>query len=287
MTHEFHDVRIPVPHGQPLTGAAVDTPDSTTAIVIHPATAVSQGLYRAFAEHLADQGFSVLIYDYSGCGESAAPDDDRRTDIKMSTWMFHDIPATNAFARQRWEGQKLLAVGHSVGSHGQIAVQQESPVEALAMIASHAGITALIPDITEKLRVWAFFNLIVPVTARVSGRVPVQQLGMGKPIPVGSLTQWSRWSRRPQYFFDDPDFDLADRYAAADFPVQSTCFTDDLWATRKAASVLTDRMTAADLTTLDVAPEPGDKLGHMDFFRSRNSGYWSPVSDWLKRQSAR
>lgn len=286
MTHHFEDVEIPTQHGQPLIGSVIDTPNSGTAIVVHPATAVSQGLYRAFAEHLADQGFSVLIYDYSGCGETARTGDDRRKDIPMTTWMLNDIPTANDFARQRWSEQQLLAVGHSVGSHGQIAVQRDSPVDALAMVASHAGITALIPDLKEKARVWAFFNIIVPITSRIAGRVPVQELGMGKPIPVGSLTQWAKWSRQRNYFFDDQDFDFADRYAAAKLPVQSTCFTDDLWATREATSVLTERMASADIVEQDVSPAPGDKLGHMDFFRSRNENYWHLVSDWLKTQSA-
>ncbi len=195
--------------------------------------------------------------------------------------MFDDIPSVNHYARQRWDGQRLLAVGHSIGSHGQIAVQQESPVEALAMVASHAGISALIPDLKERARVWVFFNAIIPVTARMTGRVPVQEIGMGKPIPVGALTQWAKWSRRRHYFFDDQEFDFTGRYAAANFPVQSTCFADDLWATREATSVLTDRMASADITEQDVTPAPGDKLGHMDFFRSRNEKYWHLVSDWL------
>ncbi|MGV0868994.1 alpha/beta hydrolase family protein [Corynebacterium kalidii] len=284
MTHTFETVEIPTSHGRALTAGIIDNPGARAAVVIHPATAVSQGLYRAFAGHLADQGFSVLIYDYSGCGDTAAPGDDRRRDIAMSTWMFEDIPAANAFARERWPDLGLLAVGHSVGAHGQIAVQQQSPVDALAMVASHAGVTALIPEVKEKARVWAFFNIIIPLTARITGRVPVARLGMGKPIPVGALTQWAGWSRKENYFFDDPGFDFGDRYAAADMPVQSVCFTDDLWATREATTVLTRRMRSADIDEVDVTPRAGDSLGHMGFFRSRNSGYWTRVSDWLSAQ---
>lgn len=284
---EFRDESVLSGTGESLAAAVVEPAgDPIAAVVIHPATAVSQGLYRGFARHLADAGFAVLIYDYSGCGDSAADGDERRRDIRMSDWMFEDVPAANARARELWPRLPLLAVGHSVGSHGQIAVQSESPVGALAMIASHAGITALIPDVREKARVWAFFNVIVPVTSRVTGRVPMVEIGMGKPVPVGALTQWARWSRDRGYFFADDEFDFTRRYAAADVPVLSMCFADDDWATREATGELTRRMAAADITEVDVEPSPGERIGHMGFFRSGNSSRWAEVSDWLRDRAA-
>lgn len=283
---DFIGITIDSGTGESLVGGVLEPEGAAiAAVVVHPATGVTQGLYRRFARHLADAGFAVLIYDYSGCGDSAAKGDDRRTDLRMSDWMLHDIPAANARARELWPDLPLLAVGHSVGSHGQIAVQSESPVEALAMIASHAGITALIPNLREKARVWAFFNLVVPVTSRLFGRVPVAEIGMGKPIPLGALTQWARWSRDRGYFFADEEFDFERRYGQARFPVLSVCFADDDWATRRATGELTRRMPAAEITEVDMAPSSGEAIGHMGFFRSPNAARWPEVTAWLRERA--
>ena len=41
------------------------------AVVIHSATGVPRRYYSAFAQHLGEQGFDVLLWDARGIGESA------------------------------------------------------------------------------------------------------------------------------------------------------------------------------------------------------------------------
>ena len=176
-----------------------------TALVIHPATGVDQHLYRGFARYAARRGMPALIYDLRGSGLSERTGDARDGSLRMSDWMLRDVPAATARLRELFPGRRLLAVGHSVGGHGQAASFAQEPVDALALIASHAGITRTVRGAAERARVWAVFNLITPVSARLLGRVPVQRLGLGRTIPVGVMRQWARWSRLPGYFFDDAE----------------------------------------------------------------------------------
>ena len=52
--------------------------------------------------------------------------------------------------KERFPEAQHVAVGHSVGAHGMLATQHEEPVEAMVMVASHAGITRTIRTVAER-----------------------------------------------------------------------------------------------------------------------------------------
>src|SRR5699024_887053 len=105
---------------------------------------------------------------------------------------------------------------------GMLATQHEEPVQAMVMIASHAGITRMIRTAAERAKIWAIFNVVAPIGAKLMGYVPVEALGMSKTIPLGVMLQWRRWTGQKQYFFDDPEFDFTERFAKAEGDRKST-----------------------------------------------------------------
>lgn len=176
-------------------------------------------LYRKFAAFLASRGWAGLIYDLRGTGESAKPGDKSNREIRMSDWIVKDVPAATRALKQRFPHAKHAAVGHSVGAHGMLATQHEESVEAMVMVASHAGITRTIITAAERVKVWMIFNVVTPVCAKLMGYVPVEKLGVGKAIPLGVMLQWRYWAGQKQYFFDDPEFDFAERFSKVEGPV--------------------------------------------------------------------
>lgn len=255
------------------------------SVVLHPATGVDYFLYLKLARYLAQQRWGVLIYDFRGTGRSAARDAHKDDSIRMSDWILHDVPAAMRHLKNQFPEATHSAVGHSVGAHGMLATQCEEPADAMVMIASHAGVTATVQTRAERAKIWTVFNVLTPLTAKLFGFVPVERIGLGKSIPVGVMRQWSRWTRKPQYFFEDAEFDLADRYAKATGPLLSVVFTDDLWANRRAVDILTNHAMAADVEKLDVEAGPNTKqgpVGHMGFYRSRNENLWPDIAQWLQ-----
>lgn len=286
------DLILPTADGRHLSGQLY-APDASSedlpAVVIHPATGVHMGLYSKFADYLAELGMPALIYDFRGTGSSREEGDETDQSIRMSDWMMEDVPAANRFMRKEFPGRSLVAVGHSVGAHGQFMTFQDEPVDAIVAIASHAGVTATIPSRLERAKVWTIFNIVTPVTARLLGTVPVEKFGMGRSLPVGVITQWAKWTRMPGYFFDDTDFPgrgtaPAQRFAAVTGPVLSVVFTDDGWATRKAADALVDKLSSAAVQRRDISPESAgvESIGHMGFFRSANRVLWRDVAVWIQ-----
>ena len=71
MTSESH--AIPTANGADLAATLFPASEPKAVVLIHPATAVTQAFYEAFARYLAGIGLTALTYDYRGTGASRGP----------------------------------------------------------------------------------------------------------------------------------------------------------------------------------------------------------------------
>lgn len=273
---------IPVATG--AVGATLwQAPQPRAVVLLHPATAVTQGYYQAFATYLHGLGLHVLTYDYRGTGRSRSGDL-RDCAVSMADWMEEDVGAVTRWAAARFPGLPLLAVGHSVGGHA-IALSSATPqLRAAVIIAAHAGVTRTITGTLERLRVWAVMRLLAPLLCRVFGYMPGRRLGLGEDLPGPVMLQWSRWTTLPHYFYDDPAMDAKRRVARVDLPLLVLGFEDDPWANRRAMDLLLHPLVNARIERRHLAPgEAGlPAIGHMGFFRKRSAdALWPQVGNWL------
>ncbi|TWJ07589.1 putative alpha/beta hydrolase [Stackebrandtia albiflava] len=278
-------VAIDVPAGGTIAGT-VRTPSArppAAVVVIHPATAVPERLYSGFADHLAAHGFAVVTYDYRGTGASGNPRTHR--DLRMRDWMETDVPTVAAWARGRFPDPPHLAVGHSIGGHALALANGTEGLAGFVAVASHAGVTKTIPAASERLRVWAILRVLGPVTSHLFGYVPGRRLGVGEDMPGAAMREWSRWSRSPGYFFDDPGMNARERAASTTTDVLAIGFSDDPWATPAQIDAIFDRLTAAEVERRTYTPEQGGvaAIGHTGFFRrALRDTLWGDVRDWLR-----
>lgn len=280
-------VSIPTSAG-PIRGHVWEptgTQQVAAAVVLHPATAVPERLYRGFAEFLTGEGFAVVTYDYSGTGTSGQPRENRG--VRMRDWMSVDVPAVAQWTRERFPDAPQLAVGHSIGGHALALGHGSSGLRGFVTIASHAGVTREIPTRAERLRVGLVLRVLGPSTARLLGYVPGRRLGLGEDMPGAAMLEWSRWSKLPRYFFDDPTMDAEARAASVNTDVLAIGFSDDLWATPDQIDAITEHLVTAEVErrTIDPASVGADRIGHMGFFRRENRDrLWPQVSQWLRRR---
>jgi len=266
---------------QPRIVGTVWLPDDEPlgVLLVHPATAVPERMYRHLAAYAAGRGLVTLTYDWCGTGGSG---DERTSDRSMRDWIDTDAQAVTDWAAARFGGLPMVALGHSVGGHALALGAGRTQLRAFATVASHAGTTAAIPTLAERLRVGLVLGLLGPLSSRLLGYVPGRRLGLGEDMPGAAMLQWSRWSKLPRYFFDDPAMRAAERAAEVCLPVLATGFTDDLWATEQQIRVITDHLVNADVTVRMVSPEDaGGPVGHMGFFRPERAAQWEPVLDFL------
>lgn len=276
-------LQIPSAGGIALGASCWLAPAARGVVLLHPATAVTQGYYEAFAGYLAAQGFHVLTYDYRGTGRSLVGGL-RGYRASMLEWMMDDVAAVTRWAAARWPDLPLLAVGHSVGGHA-IGLSPETPrLRAAVLVASHAGASRTVRGFAERLRVRVLLRVLAPVLCRLFGYMPGSRIGLGEDLPRGVMLQWAGWTALPRYFFDDPAVDAARRMGQVRIPLLVLGFDDDPWANREAVGLLVSHFTNAPVERHDIAPRAAGvpAVGHMGFFRRRcEPVLWKQVAHWL------
>jgi predicted alpha/beta hydrolase len=280
---EGKEISIPVGPDAQLAATCWTVPGAKGVVIIHPATAVNQGFYAAFAGYLASRGLNVLTYDYRGTGRSLSSDL-RQVKVTMADWIDADVPAAMRWAEAAYPGLPLVAVGHSVGGHAIALSPDSSRLRAAMLVASHAGATRLVRGWFERQRVRFVLRVLTPILCRLLGYMPGSRLGLGEDLPASVMLQWAGWTARPRYFFDDPEVGAARRMAQLRIPLRVLGFDDDPWANPAAVGLLVSHLTAARLERRQVAPRDAGvpAIGHMGFFRRRcEPGLGRETADWL------
>lgn len=282
----MNSITIPVNEGGLLAATLWEQRNARALVILHPATAVVQEFYHAFAEYLFDKGFSVLTYDYRGTGRSTSGRL-RSCNVSMSDWIEQDVGCITAWAGARFPGLRLLAVGHSIGGHAVLLSTATRHLQAAVIVASHAGVTRSIKKMAERVRVWCLLRVLGPALCHIFGYMPAKRLGLGEDLPAPVMLQWGRWSAMPGYFYDDPDWDARRRAAEVRLPLMVMGFDDDPWANPEAITRLIEPVKNAKIDRREIRHAdfglPG--VGHMGFFRTRCAEtLWPIVGQWLASQ---
>ena len=182
----------------------------------------------------------------------------------------------------------LLAVGHSIGGHAIALSSATQHLQAAMLVASHAGVTQTIHGKLEQLRVALVMRVLTPLLCPMFGYMPARRMGLGEDLPAPAMRQWSRWSRLPRYFYDDPAMNAAERAARVRLPLLVMGFDDDPWANPGATDLLLAPLVNASIERRNIAPADAgvSAIGHMGFFRKRcAASLWPQAGDWLLAQA--
>jgi predicted alpha/beta hydrolase len=276
-------IQITCADGYAIHGTLWGKTSSAKALVlIHPATAVPESLYFAFAEYLVSLGFSAFTYNYRGIGRSR-PASLRKFPARMRDWADLDAEAVCAWAYGQFPQLRLLAVGHSFGGHAIGLMDNSKHLHAAVFVASHAGCLRFIVDKIENLKASFLLKVFGPLMCNTLGYVPAHALGLGEDYPPGVIKEWSKWTSLQNYFFDDPTMHAVQRFARPQMPVLAIGFDDDPWATPAGIDLLVSHLTNCRVERRQYSPlVEGSAIGHMGFFRKRyQTALWAPVASWL------
>lgn len=253
-------------------------------VVIHAATAVGARYYARFAAWLSGRGCTVLTFDYRGIGQS------RHGPLcglqaGWTHWGALDAGAVQAYARSRWPGRPLMAVGHSIGG---FALGLAPASVHLTRIVTVGAQFAYWRDYAQgqRLPMYLKWHLIMPLLTRIFGYFPGARLGWLEDVPRGVALDWAGMG--PQFETSVTSHlipaDLAVRHGATEARLLAIGLTDDPFGTEAATARLLGYYTKADRTHLRIAP--GDlgspEIGHFAFFHTRfERTLWPLVAAWL------
>jgi predicted alpha/beta hydrolase len=277
------DIEIPIAGALPVRASWFAARGASAgAIVLAPALSTPRAFYRGFAEFLVEQGYAALSFDYRGI-ETGAVREVRASDTDMETWLRVDVSAAIDEAAARSGGAPVYLVGHSLGGMALGATPSASRLAAAVTIASGNGYPGLNPRSGKAL--WFLGNVALPLYTRLFGYFPGRRIHKVGNLPRGVALQWSRWLKRRDYWFADPDYDMAERFAQVRCPVLSVSFADDRALQRPAIDDLHARYANAPVTRWHLAPGQLalEGVGHFGFFkRASAAALWHPVLRWLR-----
>jgi predicted alpha/beta hydrolase len=256
-------------------------------LVVHPAMGISQRYYAPFAWFMAQQGFTVITYDYRGMGASAPPQ--LRPDFAVGfRQLAHDAGQVLAYVYHAFPTLPLGAIGHSIGGLFPLMTPHNHLLDSFLMVGTQlADPTDFGPGWWPRFRTSLLWFGVLPLLTRCYGYFPGRQfrLGLGN-LPARFVTELSQRRHR------EPIHDFLARVGSTDHhqtlrcPMLAVAATDDPICTERAMRRLRQQMPGKTLEQRRIRPiEVGaTAIGHVRFFsRSFAKTLWPIAADWFNQ----
>lgn len=251
-------------------------------ILINSATGVKQQVYFSFAQFFADQGFTVITYDYQGIGLSK-PEKMRNFKASMRTWGNEDFKRLTEFVIENFPDYQKFCLGHSVGAL-IIGMNENSKVfERFIFVATQ---NAFIGNLKWKTKLEAFFGFgfAQPFFTELFGYFPAHWFGLGESLPKNCAYDWRtlilnrKSTGKLLLKTNDYSKELNQK-------VLVLYAEDDVWLTDKGVKSLLNDVypnLKPNYRFLQTSESEKGEIGHVNFFRSYNKKLWNIILNEIK-----
>ncbi|AOE50998.1 alpha/beta hydrolase family protein [Kangiella sediminilitoris] len=291
MSYQFQEVTFTASDGFELKGAVYPANNkerqkqNSRFLVIGSAFGVPYQYYKHIAAFLADNGISVLTFDYRGISHSQKGNMPPG-EILMEHWGQLDLEAALQFVKKSYEPDGFYYLGHSAG--GQIAGLAKTSIEfdKIVIAASGVGSWRLWPG-WQKYGLAAIWYVIFPlVLALQSGAYFSSKLLGPIPVPKSAVKQWLRWARSEEYLFTPKHGLDTSIYSKIKSKVLGLTISDDWYAPQEARDGLLKHYENCHIETQFITPaDIGRKtIGHFGLFKKKQEiekGIWQPILNFL------
>jgi predicted alpha/beta hydrolase len=250
------------------------------SVLISSATGAPRGYYARFARFMANNGIFVTTYDYRGMFDSQRmkAEDDPAT---MSDWGEKDVAAVLEWLAKIHPGNKIVAVGHSIGGT-LIGLAGNNHLIAKAVnVATPSGYWRHWSGLRkyERFLDWYF---LMPLVVSCCGYLPARFAGGA--LPKGVALEWARWGRYLDFVVDERGKPMHDGFLRFVSPMFFYSFTDDHFAPPAAVDAMRRLYARAPITHRIISPSDWSmrSIGHFGFFRqSAPETVWREVLQWI------
>ncbi len=276
-------LQIAAVDGLVLRGRVYEPEAARCTLLVLGGIGVPQRAFRHFGAWCAPRGVRVVTLDYRGMGES--PRDAAALETAtLTNWATLDAVGALRFVERTWPEQPPVLLGHSFGGQVLGFADDFRRLGAAVLVASQFG-EAAHWDGFERLKISAYWNLILPGAAALFTKQVPGWTGIGESIPTGVAREWALWGRSRGWSLAHVP-GVAERYAAFDRPLRAYAISDDKIAPPRAVSALLERFRATQPERIDITPaELGmSKLGHLGLFRPGAERIWQQLTDHAATQ---
>lgn len=251
-------------------------------LLINSATGVKQQIYFSFAKYLAENGFTVITYDYSGIGESK-PKEMRGFNGSMRIWGTIDFKTVTYFIQHEYPDYIKFCLGHSVGAL-ILGMNEDSAIfEKFIFVATQ---DAYLGNLKLKVAITALlgFGIALPMTINLLGYFPAHRFGLGESLPKGVAYDWQTLilnKKSTSRLYEKIENDFSTKLTQETFIIYAE---DDAWVTMKGMESLMNN-TYPNLKKayreVRISESEKSEIGHINFFRSFNRNLWKIVLEEL------
>ncbi|MFL9835690.1 alpha/beta hydrolase family protein [Chryseobacterium terrae] len=251
-------------------------------IVINSATGVKQQVYFSFAQFFAENGFTVITYDYCGIGLSK-PQKMRNSKASMRSWGNEDFKTVTEFIIKNFPDYDKFCVGHSVGAL-IIGMNEYSKIfEQFIFVATQ---NAFIGNLKWKTKLEAFFGFgfAQPFFTEMFGYFPAHWFGLGESLPKNCAYDW-RTLILTRKSTGKLLLKTKDYSKELNQKVLVLYAEDDVWLTETGVKSLLNDVypnLKPDYRFLKTSESEKGEIGHVNFFRSYNKKLWNIILNEIK-----
>lgn len=250
-------------------------------LLINSATGVKQQIYFSFAKYFAENGFTVITYDYRGIGESK-PEIMKGFDATMRIWGTEDFKTVTNFIKENYPAHRKFCLGHSVGALILGMNQDAAIFEKFIFVTTQ---DAYIGNLTWNVALAGLlgFGIAVPFSTELFGYFPAHRFGLGESLPKGVAYDWRTLilnKKSTSRLYEKIERDYSKNLTQETFIIYAE---DDPWVTMKGMENLMNNVYPNLKKTYRkvLVSESPKEIGHVNFFRSFNKSLWKIALDEL------
>ena len=251
-------------------------------LLISSATGVKQQVYFAFANYFAENGFTVITYDYRGIGESK-PQKMKGFVSSMRIWGTKDYLAITEYLKKQYPDFQKFYLGHSLGAL-ILGMNEDSEIfEKFVFVATQ---DAYIGNLPWKIAITATlgFGIAVPLSSFLLGYFPANWFGLGESLPKGSAMDWRTLilnKKSISKLLKKTEKDISKKLNQETLVISAE---DDPWVTMKGMESLMNNVypnLKKNYRIIKTSESEKNEIGHINFFRSYNKNLWEIPLNWL------
>ena len=268
-------------------GSLVLTPEikSRGVIQFHNGASAVKEFYLNFCSHLCDAGYTVIMFDYRGIGESR-PDSLKNFKGSIGDWGMLDMPGILKWVNINYPNEKKFIVAHSMG--GQIIglMNNINLVDAIVSIGSSYGNWKNYSGKNKYISAITLFGYF-PIALKLFGYLPLKKLGKGEDLPLDAgkeLMSWCKGNNIHSKIMNQNK--IPNYYHDIKKSIKAYFLEDDNIATAKTIPMYKADFSNALLYIEIIKPsEVGvDKIGHYGFFSEKvKNKLWNKPLEWIEK----
>jgi len=247
-------------------------------LLINSATGVKQQVYFSFAKYFAQNGFTVITYDYRGIGESK-PKNLVGFAANMRTWGSVDFKTLTDYIQQEYPEELKYCLGHSVGA---LIVGMNKDSAIFSKFIFVATQDAQLSNLSFKVALTGLlgFGLALPIMTKIFGYFPAHRFGLGESLPKGVAHDWKTLiihKKSTKRLYEKIGANSAENLHQQTLIIYAD---DDPWVTMKGMENLMKNVYPNMKKTyrkVCVKESPKLEIGHVNFFRSYNRPLWKII----------